>query len=1231
MQTTLLGLAIAVILALVTALVGPLFVDWGRYRATFETEATELLGAPVRISGPIEARLLPTPSLSLHSVELAAGEASFSARALRFELALGPLLRGEWRVNELTLDEPLVRLVLNAGGQLRAPGVGAAVAPDRLSIDRLSIERGHVDLVDAASGSALAVDDLSFAGDVRSLVGPLRGGGTFVSDGASYRYRIASGRGGADGAKLRLSLEARDRPLIAEADGVLRIDAASPRYEGALTLMRPAGAALSDGRTLAREPWRLTTQLRADPRRVRAEDIEFQYGPDEHSLRLSGKADIALGASPHFAASLAGRQLDLDRAAGAPDAGRGSPAATLLAAVRMLFEEARPPMRGKLDLDVDALTMGGASLQNLHGAIGVARDYWDIETLEFRAPGFTQVHLSGRLESSAAKGLEFAGPARIESSDPKALWSFIEGENDPLSAAVASLRASGDLTLGDRGVILDRLQAEIDHKPIEGRIAYAPAGKDGPARLDATLRAEEIDLDRTIAVANSAFAGVKVERPRNIALALAIGKVSYADVQASKIDAKLKLDASGLTLERFSIGDFRGASVKATGVIDVASSPPHGAMSLALNAARADGLIALAGRFAPHAAADLKRYGSQLGPAELRARLEVRPAAATSPVGQGSPGAGTLAKLAVDGKLGATRLNFLASGNGALATLASAKIKIDGSLESDDGKVLAALVGLDRVAAVDSRPASIMLSGQGPLDGDMGYEFRLTSGGLWASGEGSARLEMGTPKGVARLSLTASDARALMNAAAPAAMGLAIESKLAFFGRALTFEDVKARIAGATVGGQLSLNLTSPTVVDGRISATDVDAAPVLAALIGVPKRPAPDQGAGFPAEPFARPLFDDVKGSVSFEAERATLLPGLAAQTLKGRARFAGASFDLADVTGTLAGGALTADAAFSLVPGGLSVRGRLDLSKGDLARITFGRSKAPASGGVLLSLELAGTGLSPAALVGALQGKGTLTLDRAQFDGLDPKAIDAAIRASERGLAPERLPGYLAPALDAGRLTVTSATGALAILDGRVRLAPVTVAADGADVAFAGTLNLVDSGVDLRFTLSGAPREEMKGRRPEISVVLNGPISSPKREVDTSELVNFVTLRAVERETKRVEAAEREAKKRAEAAAALERAERERIERERATQRVGPDGAQPKPGDPSMGADRTGPAVSERAPDLPPAIEVKPQSAKPARRPSAAAKQAPAPESPTPPPPPPRRSLWDDFFRRQ
>ena len=75
MQTALLGAAIAIILALVTALVGPLFVDWGRFRDAFEAKAQQLTGLEVKIAGPIEVHLLPTPTVKLQAIEAQAGRA----------------------------------------------------------------------------------------------------------------------------------------------------------------------------------------------------------------------------------------------------------------------------------------------------------------------------------------------------------------------------------------------------------------------------------------------------------------------------------------------------------------------------------------------------------------------------------------------------------------------------------------------------------------------------------------------------------------------------------------------------------------------------------------------------------------------------------------------------------------------------------------------------------------------------------------------------------------------------------------------------------------------------------------------------------------------------------------------------------------------------------------------------------------------------------------------------
>src|SRR2546427_4897792 len=99
LQATLLGLGIAIILALVAALVGPHFIDWSAYRSVFETSATRLVGLPVRVNGKIDARILPTPSMVLRDVEAGGpgGQAKLKVGEVAIELALGPLMRGEWR------------------------------------------------------------------------------------------------------------------------------------------------------------------------------------------------------------------------------------------------------------------------------------------------------------------------------------------------------------------------------------------------------------------------------------------------------------------------------------------------------------------------------------------------------------------------------------------------------------------------------------------------------------------------------------------------------------------------------------------------------------------------------------------------------------------------------------------------------------------------------------------------------------------------------------------------------------------------------------------------------------------------------------------------------------------------------------------------------------------------------------------------------------------------------
>ena len=193
-QTTLLGLAIALIIALVAALVGPYFVDWNQFRPQFEAEATRIVGAPVRVGGKLDARLLPTPSLQLHSVVVGGANDLGKVRAdkLDVEFSLGSLMRGEWRATELTISGVALDLGLDRQGRIDWPASSGTFSLGSLAIDRLNLT-GRVALHDAASHGTLELNDIAFSGDVRSLAGSIRGDGNFTLSGTRYPFRVSSG------------------------------------------------------------------------------------------------------------------------------------------------------------------------------------------------------------------------------------------------------------------------------------------------------------------------------------------------------------------------------------------------------------------------------------------------------------------------------------------------------------------------------------------------------------------------------------------------------------------------------------------------------------------------------------------------------------------------------------------------------------------------------------------------------------------------------------------------------------------------------------------------------------------------------------------------------------------------------------------------------------------------------------------------------------------------------
>jgi large subunit ribosomal protein L24 len=1120
-QTTLLGLAIAIILALVAALVAPLVIDWNHYRAAIESEANRLTGLAVHVNGGIDARLLPSPAITLRDV--AVGEPGHApalrAGTLKLEIALAPLLRGNVQASEVRLIAPQFSLVLDKSGTLDLPQLSPAFRPEGLSISRFAIEDGRAALSDAASGARVTLEKLTFNGDVRSFAGPFSGDGNATIADAAYNYRIVGSAAEHDGIKLRLNIDPADRPLTTVFDGTLSFDRGVPHFDGAMSLARPVGATLANGRRVISEPWRATAALHLTPAAASLHEMAIHYGPEERAVVFGGSADLVFGPQPHLNADVSAMQVNLDRALANPDLTNRPPLVAVRSALQTFAADAKMPLPARIGFRVGALTIGGAALESLHGAMDFDPSGWSLDGVQFDAPGMTEVTLGGRLTGTSQRFV-FRGPAALSSADAGTLLAWLNGRTGERGTVGArALTAQGDVTIASERVAVDNLDAALDRQKVAGRLAYAWPDSDRPAKLDADLKAADLDLDAIQAFVASALGGEGLALPQEATLALDIGRASFAGVQAKSILMQVNLDAGKLQIDRLSVGDLGGATLAVGGRIEELSSQPRGQVTFDLDARALDGLSDIAAKFAPSAAAPLRRLADRLAPAKVHATLTLDHAA----------GAGSAAALSVNGNLAAMRLTVSGKLNGAPGQLRAAAAQIDGRLDADDGTALVALFGLDHVVAVDQLPGQLIVSATGPLDGELRVSGKIAASGLDSAINGSVRLsDAPGPWAKLQLRLAAGDLRPLQQAMTGqpgVAVPVAAQATVAIDGDTLSFTDISATVAKASVHGQLAVGLATPIAVNGRIAADAVDGSELGSLLLGLPRNS--QENAGAPRAQLANGAgaFGALNGAVDFKVDRAILTPALTARDLAGTLHFQPAALSIDDVGGSLAGGHLSASLAFRRNADALAAQIKVALTDASAATL-LGSTMNIARGQLGLTLDADGLGASPSAIVGSLHGTVTASINNAQFAGLDPAVFTAALQAAGQTSPVDvnKVKAAVNAALASGRVGVASGSAALPIAAGAINLNHAVLNTEGgAELTLDGSLQLGTGTIDARLNLSQAsPPNALIAARPELSVALKGPLGSPARTVDTSALVSWLTLRAAELQTRRIEAIE-------------------------------------------------------------------------------------------------------------
>lgn len=1185
MNNTLTGLGLALVLALAAALIGPWFVNWSAYREEFAAQAGVLIGAPVKLTGAVDARLLPSPYVRFRGLVAGEGPTRLSVDEVEIELAVAPLLRGEYKAERVKLVRPRIGVAVGQDGSVRTALSGGArtkTRPPSVSFDKAEIVDGAV--VATTPAGPYAIDRITGVAEAGSLAGPFRFEGAAGPAGGRIAARFSTGRADAAGAmRVKLAVTRDGQPETFEADGALT-GGAKPSFDGRFALERPAtrrGGA--GGETQAEEPWRIAADVKGHAARLRFENLDLVYGPDDRAVRLAGRGETTLGAPRRFNLALDARQVDLDRFVG--DGRPKTPGGVLMAFLGRFAGASRPPFDGRVRLDLRGLVLGGDVVQDLSADLETTQDGWHVRTASASLPAGAKVSASGAL-AFAGGDPGFAGKVDFATADLPGLRRWISGGDEPSTAIVRRFAVKGDVTARSGAVSIEEAEVATDGTRSTGRVAWrGPSRESGRARIDATLVSDRLDLD-ALGV-DRLLSQALGDRTSDIQLALEAKALTYSGVRMTGVSVDGALGSQGVDLKRLVIQDAGGAALSGAGRITAGAAGPEGELGFKVEAERLAPLIGLAraaGAPAPLLdALDLR--GGALAPIKLAVTV-------------GADAGGR--RLAASGDAAGGRLDALLSTK---AFSTDAPAEIDVRLVSADGRRLAALVGLELSPFAEAKGGEIAVKLSGAPGKGMTGEGRFAAIGVdlgvrgvlavapaaGLSGQGEAALKSGD--------LTAfAEAIGRLTPGVVALAPASLAARVAVSAEGTRIDDLRGDVAGRPVRGRLSLPASAAEPIEGEISLDDFPAA-AFAALAVSPDAlsESRDRRSVWPSTPFGASPLRGVLARLEIKAVKVPLGGGRTAEDARFVLALRRNAVAIETFEGALDGGRLTGSAVVTRSNDDASVSLALRL-EGVRAERLLGltREASPLLGGIDANLEAQGTGRTLSDVVGALTGAGSATLTDGAVRRLDVAAIDRVESLVERGMdldAPS-VAEALARDIGGAHLQLPRANAPFTLTGGVLRVGAVSAETPAARLGGGATFDLRRLTVDADLTL-----QPNRPDAPQIGVSFEGPASGPKRSIDATALTGWLSVRAVERETKRIEAMEADIRERARIARQRAEEDRKRAEEDkrRADEERRKAEADRRKRDAEARAliDTLPRPAPQEPPDLPPALDLTPPGA--------------------------------------
>lgn len=1165
---------------LFTALIGPYVIDWTAYRETFEREASAYIGRPVSVAGKASVRLLPTPILSFTDIRIGdAEEPDVEMERFRAEVELAPLLKGEVKVIQMTVERPHFRFDLASLGEEMAddPASGWRIDLQRVSLARLEILDGTAIIADSRAGRDFRAENINGVVEAGSLRGPGRVEAALYLDGIPMVLRAGLGRVAADNSvPANVSITTPLYPLSVSLDGNAAFpDAAPPKFEGLITV---AGIAPEEGSNEPRSPladFAARGGIALTPDAVLIEEAQLSYGAMQRPLVVQASGRLDFGAEPRFDVSIGARQVDVDQALGGGPDQPVAIAAAYERLVQLLPELPKPPFPGQLHLDAQGLVIGGSVMQAVGLDLATGAEGWRLENLAATLPGETRVDLRGELRLSMPPA--FKGHGRVESGRPAAFSAWWNGQAGS-AAVLEDFTIEADLDLVSGSQRFSEIVARTGGGTVKGFVELRRFAESGERFVTVDLSADRADLVEMRALGELVAGNdITAQRVEQMTLSLRADTLIANGVEARSVVVDGALEAGNLQIRRLSVADLAGASIEARGSIADPFGKPSGRLDASFSAKDITGAAEFLGSVLPESSvlSHLRRIAPALSPAEAEVSAEL---------GVG----GRPLSLDLTGSFAETHVTVAAAGQGTFAepeTLnGTLKVHVDGA---DTAKVLTQF-GLEPLP-VEAGPLTLDGDFAGSLAsaGKLNVTARIAGVEMSYAAETSMREGRITAAGDFRAESGDVDQVLLLTGLAAPGVGeghaLTAAGRLDLGARRLRLALNEGSFEGQPVGGFVEADLRDGMKVAGALDLDSVSL-PFLTSLFNgvVPEMDgdAWTDSTFAPAVPPELGLRFKLSAGVldlglPIPARDAVVEIGLTAGQL---------NIDLAQAE--FAGGKLQGAIAGTIKDGEAEVSLRGAMQGGELQALVWESRGLPiASGRLDASFDMLGRGRSMTGLVSSLAGSGSFAVNEGRINALNPEALAAVMRTAEGEEEPDedKAREIFASTFSSGALPFGRAAGSFSISGGVMNVATVSIAAGTTNVLADATLDLNSLALASDWSIRSGGGSGPKDGQPSVGILFSGPVTDPERRVDLNPLINLLRSRYLQRqldELQELEQARQQAEER-----------RRRAERQDANAQARQGSASGEEAPPALflrrepSKDQSQPGQPQSEPDAPPA----------------------------------------------